>query len=110
MTKTADAIIIGTGVIGAAIGLRTGEKGCRKRLCSSTATRQVGHGSTAGSCAIIRMHYSTRSTAPRLPGRDTITGATGQEYLGVVIAGTPLAQLSSRVGCIDDENGGERIS
>ncbi|WP_209834863.1 FAD-dependent oxidoreductase [Ruegeria sp. HKCCE3926] len=52
-----DAIIIGTGVIGAAIAFEMSKAG-RKTL-SLDRNSQVGHGSTAGSCAIIRMHYST---------------------------------------------------
>lgn len=52
-----DAIIIGTGVIGAAIAFEMAKAG-RKTL-SLDRNAQVGHGSTAGSCAIIRMHYST---------------------------------------------------
>ncbi|MEM9551264.1 MAG: FAD-dependent oxidoreductase [Pseudomonadota bacterium] len=57
MTQTADAIIIGTGVIGAAIAFELSKLGWRTLSLDRNA--QVGHGSTAGSCAIIRMHYST---------------------------------------------------
>ena len=52
-----DAIIIGTGVIGAAIAFELSKAGWRTLSLDRNA--QVGHGSTAGSCAIIRMHYST---------------------------------------------------
>ncbi|WP_170473913.1 NAD(P)/FAD-dependent oxidoreductase [Ruegeria arenilitoris] len=52
-----DAIIIGTGVIGAAIAFELAKKGWK--TLSLDRNSQVGHGSTAGSCAIIRMHYST---------------------------------------------------
>jgi len=55
--SNSDAIIIGTGVIGAAIAFEMAKAG-RKTLSLDRNT-QVGHGSTAGSCAIIRMHYST---------------------------------------------------
>ncbi|MEM9754755.1 MAG: FAD-dependent oxidoreductase [Pseudomonadota bacterium] len=55
---TYDAIVIGTGVIGAATAFEL-SKGGRKVLMLDR-NRSVGHGSTAGSCAIIRMHYSTR--------------------------------------------------
>jgi len=57
MTTSADAIIIGTGVIGTAIAYEMSKKG----YCTLSVDRnkQIGHGSTAGSCAIIRMHYST---------------------------------------------------
>ncbi|WP_300070874.1 FAD-dependent oxidoreductase [uncultured Ruegeria sp.] len=52
-----DAIIIGTGVIGAAIAFEMAKAGWK--TLSLDRNSQVGHGSTAGSCAIIRMHYST---------------------------------------------------
>jgi glycine/D-amino acid oxidase-like deaminating enzyme len=52
-----DAIIIGTGVIGAAIAFEMTKAG--HKTLSLDRNGQVGHGSTAGSCAIIRMHYST---------------------------------------------------
>lgn len=52
-----DAIIIGTGVIGAAIAFEMAKAGWK--TLSLDRNTQVGHGSTAGSCAIIRMHYST---------------------------------------------------
>ena len=52
-----DAIIIGTGVIGAAIAFEMTKAGWKTLSLDRNA--QVGHGSTAGSCAIIRMHYST---------------------------------------------------
>ncbi len=49
-----DAIIIGTGVIGAAIAFEMAKGGWKTLSLDRNA--QVGHGSTAGSCAIIRMH------------------------------------------------------
>ncbi|WP_170436323.1 NAD(P)/FAD-dependent oxidoreductase [Ruegeria arenilitoris] len=52
-----DAIIIGTGVIGAAIAFELAKAGWKTLSLDRNA--QVGHGSTAGSCAIVRMHYST---------------------------------------------------
>ncbi|MBT8474973.1 MAG: FAD-binding oxidoreductase, partial [Alphaproteobacteria bacterium] len=57
MAQTADAIIIGTGVIGTAIAYELARQGLRTLNLDRNA--QIGHGSTAGSCAIIRMHYST---------------------------------------------------
>jgi sarcosine oxidase subunit beta len=56
-TRTADAIIIGAGVIGAAVAFEMAKKGWK--TLSVDRNTQAGHGSTAGSCAIIRMHYST---------------------------------------------------
>ena len=52
-----DALIIGTGVIGSAIAFELCKAGIK--TLSLDRTQAVGHGSTAGSCAIIRMHYST---------------------------------------------------
>ena len=57
MNGTADAIIIGTGVIGTAVAYELARAGFR--TLSLDRNSQIGHGSTAGSCAIIRMHYST---------------------------------------------------
>lgn len=57
MTETADAIIIGAGVIGAATALELARLGYR--TVSVDRNAEAGHGSTSGSCAIIRVHYST---------------------------------------------------
>ena len=57
MSKTADAIIIGTGVIGTAVAYEMAKLGIK--TVSVDRNKQIGHGSTAASCAIIRMHYST---------------------------------------------------
>lgn len=57
MTKTADAIIIGAGVIGTAIAFELAKSGIK--TISVDRNTQIGHGSTSGSCAIIRTHYST---------------------------------------------------
>ncbi len=57
MSKSFDAIIIGAGVIGAAVALGLARKGlnvlCVDRLPAA------GYGSTSGSCAIVRPYYST---------------------------------------------------
>lgn len=55
--KTYDAIVIGAGVIGAAVGLELARKGLKTLNVDMAPT--AGYGSTAGSCAIIRTHYST---------------------------------------------------
>nr|WP_170537993.1 FAD-dependent oxidoreductase [Ruegeria arenilitoris] len=90
-----DAIIIGTGVIGAAIAFEMAKAGWKTLSLDRNA--QVGHGSTAGSCAIIRMHYSTfDGTAFAWEGyhywRDWA------EYLGLP-DGTDLAQFRE-TGCL----------
>ncbi|MEM8794959.1 MAG: FAD-dependent oxidoreductase [Pseudomonadota bacterium] len=55
--NTADVIVIGAGVIGAATAFELAKLGYK--TLSVDRNTQAGHGSTAGSCAIIRMHYST---------------------------------------------------
>ncbi|MDX2445887.1 MAG: FAD-dependent oxidoreductase, partial [Desulfobacterales bacterium] len=57
MNKTFDAIIIGAGVIGAPIAYELAKKGYR--TLSIDKRPDAGEGSTAGSCAIVRAHYST---------------------------------------------------
>ena len=57
MNKQPDAIIIGAGVIGAATAFELARLGWN--TLSLDRNRGIGQGSTAGSCAIIRMHYST---------------------------------------------------
>lgn len=57
MDQSTEVLIIGTGVIGTAIAFEMSKAGWK--TLSLDRNTQVGHGSTAGSCAIIRMHYST---------------------------------------------------
>jgi len=52
-----DAVIIGAGVIGAAIGYELAKAG-RKTL-NIDRMPAAGYGSTSNSCAVIRVHYST---------------------------------------------------
>ncbi|MEL6239846.1 MAG: FAD-dependent oxidoreductase [Pseudomonadota bacterium] len=95
MTETADAIIIGTGVIGAAVAYEMAKSGWR--TLSVDRNSQIGHGSTAGSCAIIRMHYSTlEGTAFAWEGYHYWRDWT--EYLDLP-NGTPLAQFRE-IGCL----------
>ena len=51
-----DVIIIGTGVIGTATAFELAKAGYK--TLSLDRNTQIGHGSTAGSCAIIRMRNS----------------------------------------------------
>lgn len=57
MAERFDAIIIGAGIIGAAVGLELARKGWRTLNLDKLAA--AGHGSTSNSCAIIRVYYST---------------------------------------------------
>lgn len=95
MTQKADVIVIGTGVIGAAVAYELARGG--RQVLSLDRNAQAGHGSTSGSCAIIRMHYSTfDGTAFAWEGyhywRDWA------DYLGAA-AGEELARFRE-VGCL----------
>ena len=57
MTKNYGAIIIGAGIIGAAIGYELSKKG--RRTLNVEMLPAAGYGSTSNSCAIIRLYYST---------------------------------------------------
>jgi len=57
MTQKYDAIIIGAGVIGAPIAYELAKKGYK--TLNVDKLHDAGEGSTAGSCAIVRAHYST---------------------------------------------------
>ncbi|OQY02177.1 MAG: FAD-binding oxidoreductase [Desulfobacteraceae bacterium 4572_123] len=57
MNKTYDAIIIGAGVIGCPIAYELAKMGYKTLNVDKLA--DAGEGSTAGSCAIVRAHYST---------------------------------------------------
>ncbi len=57
MNKEYDAIIVGAGVIGSAIGFELSKKGFK--TLNIDKNPMSGYGPTAASCAIIRVHYST---------------------------------------------------
>ena len=57
MTQTADAVVIGTGVIGAAVAYELAQTGLR--VVSVDRLGGVGLGSTSSSASIVRFHYST---------------------------------------------------
>jgi len=57
VNKQYDTIIIGAGVIGAAIAFELAKKGYRTLNVDKLPS--AGYGSTSGSCAVIRFHYST---------------------------------------------------
>src|SRR5688572_1937649 len=54
-----DAVIIGAGVIGAAVGLELARRGLR--TLNVDALPAAGYGSTSASAAVIRVYYSTRA-------------------------------------------------
>ena len=57
MTKTYEAVIIGAGIIGSAIGCGLARRGWRTLNIDRHSTS--GQGSTSSSVAIVRTHYST---------------------------------------------------
>ena len=57
MTQRYDAIIIGSGIIGCSIAYELSKKGWR--TLNIDKLEASGHGSTANTCAVTRVHYST---------------------------------------------------
>ena len=57
MNRTADAIIVGAGVIGTAVAFELAKRGYKTLNIDKLPTS--GYGSTSNSCAIVRAHYST---------------------------------------------------
>src|ERR687887_2154064 len=58
MTKQADAIIIGSGVIGASIAYELAKRGYKTLNIDKLPS--AGYGPTSNSCSIVRAHYSSR--------------------------------------------------
>src|ERR1700722_18375800 len=58
MTQTADAIVIGAGVIGAAAAFELSKRGLA--TISVDKNPASGYGSTSSSSACVRAHYSSR--------------------------------------------------
>ena len=57
MSRTADAVIIGAGVIGAATAYELARKGYKTLNIDKLPA--AGYGPTSASCAIVRAHYSS---------------------------------------------------
>ena len=57
MSEKYDAIVIGTGIIGTCTGYELAKRGYK--VLNVDKNPAAGFGSTSGSCAIIRLHYST---------------------------------------------------
>lgn len=57
--QSADAVVIGAGVIGCSIALELARDG--RRVVVVDKSGGVGHGSTSASSGIVRFHYSTRA-------------------------------------------------
>ncbi|MCP4201276.1 MAG: FAD-binding oxidoreductase [bacterium] len=57
MSRNYDAIVIGAGIIGCCTGYELAKRGYR--TLNVDKLHGAGYGSTSGSCAIVRFHYST---------------------------------------------------
>ena len=57
MGNSYDAIVIGAGIVGSCVGLELSKRGLR--VLNIDRLPAAGYGSTSGSAAIIRFHYST---------------------------------------------------
>ena len=57
MEHSYDAVVIGAGIIGTAVGFELSKRGWKTLNIDSLPA--AGYGSTGASCAIIRVHYST---------------------------------------------------
>ena len=60
MSEKYDVVVIGAGIIGACTAFELAKKGYRTLAIDKLP--EAGHGSTSGSCAIIRTHYSAYET------------------------------------------------
>ena len=92
MRKTADAVVIGAGILGTSIGFELAGKGFRTIVVDKNA--EVGRGSTRASAAVIRCCYGTRpGVALAFEGRHVFE--RWPEHLGLE---RPRARFE-RVGC-----------
>ena len=95
MTRTADAIVIGTGIIGAAVAYELALTGLR--VVSVDQLGDVGSGSTSSSSSIVRFHYSTfEGVAASWEAK--FGWETWRDYLGAPHE-EPLARFL-RAGCL----------
>lgn len=79
MTRTADAVVVGAGVIGSAIALELARAG--RRVLVLDKAGGVGHGSTSASSAIVRFTYST-ADAVALAWESAFCWRAWEEHLG----------------------------
>src|SRR3954467_5687739 len=81
MSRKADAVIIGAGVIGAATAYELARKGYK--TLNIDRLPAAGYGPTSASCAIVRAHYSSWvGVAMAYEGFYLLEG--WEQYLGVV--------------------------
>ncbi|MEC8776763.1 MAG: FAD-dependent oxidoreductase [Pseudomonadota bacterium] len=93
MTDTADAIIIGAGVIGAGTAFELAKLGYKTLSVDRNA--EAGHGPTSSSCAVIRLRYSTLD-GTAFASKATSTGASRRNILALrTSAGLRLFETSA---------------
>ncbi len=79
MTRTADAVVVGAGVIGSAVALELARSG--RQVLVVDKAGGVGHGSTSASSAIVRFTYSTFD-AVALAWESAFCWQAWEEHLG----------------------------
>ncbi|MDH3798428.1 MAG: FAD-binding oxidoreductase [Desulfobacterales bacterium] len=116
MPKKYDAVIIGSGVIGCCVAFELAKMGYK--TLSVDKLGDAGMGSTSGSCAIIRFHYSTTEGValaregyfywldwPTYLGVRDPEGMVTYRNTGALVIKTPVNQNLSRVKEALDEFG-----
>jgi sarcosine oxidase subunit beta len=116
MQKKYDAIIIGSGVIGCCLAFELANRGYKTLSVDKLA--DAGAGSTSGSCAIIRFHYSTTEGValaregyyywldwPTYLGVRDPDGMVTYRNTGALVIKTPVNKNLSRVKEALDEFG-----
>src|ERR1700740_2377396 len=106
VTRTADAVVIGTGVIGAAVAYELALTGLR--VVAVDRLGDVGSGSTSSSSSIVRFHYSTFEGVAASWVAE-FGWETWRDYLGAPHEETLASFL--RVGCLilDGSTARERV-
>ena len=94
MTQTANAVVIGTGVIGATVAYELAQTGLR--VVAIDRLGGVGSGSTSSSSSIVRFHYSTFEGVAASFGNPSSAGRAGLNIWAVVLR-NPWPGLSRQV-------------
>ena len=116
MRQMYDAIIIGAGIIGACTGYEMAKRGYN--VLNIDKLPDAGHGSTSGSCAIIRFHYSTTEGVamaregyyywldwPKYLEKRDPDGMATYRNTGALVIKTPINKNLARVKTALDEFG-----
>ena len=116
MQKQYDAVIIGAGVIGCSLAFELAKRGYKTLNVDKLG--DAGMGSTSGSCAIIRVHYSTTEGVamaregyyywldwPKYLGIKDPAGMATYRNTGALVIKTPTNKNLARVKKVLDEFG-----